>query len=311
MTQFISVYERACPGRSVRYTPNGSGDGISEFVDRETDFAGTDSPVVPPGGDWAKARARCDGNDPWNLPLVFGPIAITYNVFGVDSLVLDAAAIAKIFAGRIRTWDAPEIAALNPDLHLPRQPIVVFFRSDDSGTTDNFQKYLQSAAGPAWDRGAGKVFRGGVGRGRRGNEGTSAEIAQTPGSVTYSEWSFAQKQELPVARIITSAGSEPVTLSVASATASLSDIRISGNGNDLVLDTSALYQPSRRGAYPIVLATYEVVCSRYRDHEAAKAIKAFFRLALTDGQDDLTEAGYVPVTGEMVSRLHTAITDIS
>ncbi|HPY24086.1 MAG TPA: phosphate ABC transporter substrate-binding protein PstS [Mycobacterium sp.] len=327
MARFITTYERACPGRSVTYTPNDSGNGVSEFVAGKTDFAGTDSPVVPSsadwagddwggddwggddwgGDDWGRAQARCNGNGPWNLPLVFGPIALTYNVFGVDSLVLDPPAIAKIFTGRINTWDAPEIAALNPDLHLPRQPIVVFFRSDHSGTTDNFQKYLQSAAGPAWDRGAGKEFRGGVGRGRSGNAGTSAEIAQTPGSVTYSEWSFAQKQGLSVARIITSAGSEPVTLSAESVTASISGIRVNGRAHDLVLDTSTLYQPTRRGAYPIVLATYEVVCPTYADREVAKAVRDFLGIALTDGQAGLTDIGYVPVTAEIVERLKAAI----
>lgn len=307
MTRFITSYENACPGHSLDYTSNGSGAGVAEFAAGLTDFGASDSPIAPASEDWAKARARCGGSTPWNLPLVFGPIAVTYNVFGVDTLTLDASTTAKIFTGRITSWDAPEIAALNPDQQLPRQPIVVFFRSDDSGTTDNFQQYLQAAAGAAWGRGAGKAFQGGVGRGRRGNEGTSAEIAPTPGSITYTEWSFAQRQQLPVARIITSAGSDPVPLSVDTVTASISDIRIKGSGNDLTLDLSGLYQPGRRGAYPIVLATYEVVCSRYPDPQTAEAIKTFLEAALTIGQDGLTEIGYVPVTPSIAGRLTAAI----
>ena len=307
MTSFISSYEKACPGHSLEYTSNGSGAGIAEFADGLTDFGASDSPVIPPGDDWAGARARCAGNEPWNLPLVFGPIAISYNVFGIDSLVLDASTTAKIFTGKITSWDAPEITTLNPDQQLPRQPIVVFFRSDDSGTTDNFQQYLQAAAGPAWDRGAGKAFKGGVGRGRQGNEGTSAEIAPTPGSITYTEWSFAQRQQLPVARIVTSAGSDPVTLSVDTVTASISDIRIKGEGNDLVLDLSGLYEPTRRASYPIILATYEVVCSHYPDPQTAEAIRTFLEVALTSGQHGLTEIGYVPVTPSIAGRLTAAI----
>lgn len=311
MTRFITAYEKACPGHSLEYTSNGSGAGVAEFTAGLTDFGASDSPVIPPGDDWSGARARCAGNEPWNLPLTFGPIAISYNVFGVDSLVLDASTTAKIFTGKITSWDAPEITALNPDQQLPRQPIVVFFRSDDSGTTDNFQQYLQAAAGVAWDRGAGKAFKGGVGRGRRGNEGTSAEIAPTPGSITYTEWSFAQRQQLPVARMVTSAGSDPVTLTVDTVTASISGIDVSGSRNGVVLDLSGLYQPTRRDAYPIVLATYEVVCSRYPDSQTAEAVRTFLEVALTRGQHGLTEIGYVPVTPSIANRLRSAIAAIT
>lgn len=311
MASFITSYEEACPGHSLEYTSNSSGAGIAEFSAGLTDFGASDSPVIPPGDDWSGAYARCAGSEPWNLPLVFGPIAISYNAFGVDSLVLDASTIAKIFTGKITSWDAPEITALNPDQQLPRQTIVVFFRSDESGTTDNFQQYLQAAAGAAWGLGAGKTFKGGVGRGRRGNEGTSAEIAPTPGSITYTEWSFAQRQQLSVARIITSAGSEPVPLTVDTVTASISAIRIRTAAHDLPLDLSGLYRPTRRDAYPIVLATYEVVCSRYPDPQTADAVRTFLEVALTKGQYGLTEIGYVPVPASIASSLSVAIAAIT
>lgn len=311
MARFTIAYETACPGRSVDYIANGSGQGVSDFSRGRTDFAGTDSPVLPRTEDWVSAQARCGGHAPRNLPLVFGPIAITYNIFGVDSLILDPPAIAKIFTGKITFWDAPEIVALNADQQLPHQPIVVFFRSDDSGTTDNFQRYLQVAAGAAWDRGVGENFHGGVGLGRRGNDGTSAEIAPTPGSITYSEWSFAQKQGLPVARVITSAGSDPVTLSVDSVTASVANVKVIGDGNDLALDMSALYQPTQRGSYPIVLATYEIVCSHYSDQQVSTAVKAFLTVAMTEGQLGLASTGYVSLTAPITDRLRSAISAIT
>ena len=144
--------------------------------------------------------------------MVFGPIAITYNAPGVDALVLDGPTAGQdLQRHRRQSWDDPEIAALNPGKTLPAQPIVVIFRSDESGTTDNFQKYLDAASDGAWGKGAGKTFNGGVGEGAKGNEGTSAAIKTTPGSITYNEWSFAKSQGLAVAEIITSAGPDPVT----------------------------------------------------------------------------------------------------
>ena len=131
---------------------------------------------------------------------MFGPIAITYNLEGVDGLVLDGATVGKIFNGTVKNWDAPEIKALNEGATLPAQPINVIFRSDESGTTDNFQKYLDAASDGAWGKGAGKSFAGGVGEGAKGNEGTSAAIKSTPGSVTYKNGPSQSRRACPSPR---------------------------------------------------------------------------------------------------------------
>lgn len=311
MNRFIAAYENSCPGHSLDYTANGSGAGVSDFLDGRTDFAGTDSALSPGDADWLMARTRCGGADPWNLPLVFGPIAITYNVFGVDSLNLDGPTIAKIFTGRVTTWDAPEITALNPDLPLPRQPIVVLFRGDESGTTDNFQRYLQATAGETWGRGAGKTFHGGIGRPKQGNEGTSAAIPRTPGAITYTEWSFARRQQLPVAQIITSAGPRPVPLTVDTVMSAVTGVQPVGRGQDLVLDTAALYRPTRPGAYPIMLATYELVCSKYPDRATADAVREFLTAAVTGGQEGLADHGYAPLPDILAARLRAAAAAIA
>ncbi len=311
MTRFVTAYEAACPGFTLNYTSSGSGAGVSEFIGAQTDIGGTDSPLNADKGEVDKAKARCDGTEAWNLPMVFGPIAITYNAPGVDSLVLDGPTAAKIFNGTVKTWDAPELAALNPGKTLPAQPIVVIFRSDESGTTDNFQKYLDAASDGAWGKGAGKTFNGGVGEGAKGNEGTSAAIKTTPGSITYNEWSFAKAQGLSFAEIITSAGPDPVKLSVESAAKSIDDVKIKGVGNDLVLDTSSFYKPTDVGAYPIMLATYSLVCSKYPDSEVAPAVRAFLTVALGKGQEGLTDNGYIPVPEAFKGKLVTAINAIS
>src|SRR6185437_10918566 len=106
---------------------------------------------------------------------------------GVDSVALDGPTLAKIFNGTVTTWNAPEITALNSGKTLPGDKINVVFRSDESGTTDNFQKYLDAASDGAWGKGSGKTFNGGVGEGAKGNEGTSAAIKSTAGSITYNE----------------------------------------------------------------------------------------------------------------------------
>ena len=112
---------------------------------------------------------------------MFGPIAVTFNVNAVTSLNLDGPTLAKIFNGGITTWNDPAIQALNPGATLPAEPIHVVFRSDESGTTDNFQKYLDAASNGAWGKGAGKTFKGGVGEGAKGNDGTSAAVKATEG----------------------------------------------------------------------------------------------------------------------------------
>lgn len=311
MTRFVTAYEAACPGFTVNYTSSGSGAGVSEFIGGQTDFGGTDSPLNPDKGEVEKAKARCGGSDAWNLPMVFGPIAITYNVPGVDGIALDGPTAAKIFNGTVKSWDAPEIAALNQGKALPATPIVVIFRSDESGTTDNFQKYLDAASNGAWGKGAGKTFNGGTGEGAKGNEGTSAAIKSTPGSITYNEWSFAKNQGLQIANVITSAGPDPVVLSVESVGKSIEGVKIKGQGNDLVLDTSSFYNPTTPGAYPIVLGTYTVVCSKYPDSQVAPAVKAFLTIALGKGQEGLTDNGYIPVPDSFKGKLSAAIDAIA
>jgi phosphate transport system substrate-binding protein len=311
MTRFVTAYETACPGYTLNYTSSGSGAGVSEFLGGQTDFGGSDSPLSEEKGEVAKASERCGGNPAWNLPTVFGPIAVTYNVAGVDGLVLDGPTVAKIFNGTVKTWDAPEIKALNEGKTLPAEPINVIFRSDESGTTDNFQKYLDAASDGAWGKGAGKTFAGGVGEGAKGNEGTSAAVKSTPGAVTYNEWSYAKSQGLQVAQIVTSAGPEPVVLTAESAGKSIDAVQIKGEGNDLVLDTTTFYKPTEAGSYPILLATYEIVCSKYSDPEVATAVKAFLKAALGPGQEGLEDNGYIPVPDAFKTKLSDAVNAIS
>ncbi len=311
MMQFIAAYTTACPGYAMSYASTGSAAGISEFISGRYDFAGTDSPLSPQKGEVYRARVRCGDNDAWDLPMVFGPIAITYNLPGVDSLVLDAATAAMIFNGAITSWDSPRIAALNPDRPLPAQPIVVVYRSDQSGTTENFQSYLDIASDGAWGRALGKTFTGKGDKAAKGSAGAAAAVKTTPGSIAYNEWSFARKQGLAVARIITSAGAVPVTLSTASVDKAIDDMRIKSSGKYLIVDNSSFYKPAQPGAYPIVLGAYEVVCSKYPNPEIATAVKAFLTVALNEGQKDLADVGFTPISDSLKTKLEAVIDAIS
>jgi phosphate transport system substrate-binding protein len=292
MIRFIKAFEQACPDQTLNYTPNGSGAGISEFTGNQTDFGGSDVPLSR--NEYAAAQQRC-GSRAWNLPVVFGPIAITYNVKGLTSLILDAPTTAKIFNGGITAWNDPAIQALNQGANLPAEPIRVVFRSDLSGTSDNFQKYLETASNGAWGKGTGKTFDGGVGEGARGNDGTSSAVKATEGAITYNEWSYAQSKNLTMAQIITPAGPDPVTIGADSVGKTIAGAWVSGKGNDLVLSMTSFYKPTQPGAYPIVLATYEIVCSKYPDPQVGMAVKAFLESTIGGGQNGLADNGYVPI----------------
>ncbi|MEU6561279.1 phosphate ABC transporter substrate-binding protein PstS [Nocardia nova] len=310
MDRFVNAYEQNCDGAKLDYTSSGSGAGVNEFVGGQTDFGGSDSALDPKKDEPKKAADRC-GAPAWNLPTVFGPIAITYNLDGVTNLTLDGPTAAKIFNGTIKKWDDPIIKGLNQGVNLPGDDIHVIFRSDESGTTDNFQRYLDSASNGAWGKGAGKSFVGGTGEGAKGNEGTSAAIKNTKGAITYNEWSFAKSQNLATAQIITDAAVKPVPLTVDSAGKAIAAAKITGEGNDLIIDTNSFYKPTDPGAYPIMLATYEIVCSKYADAGTGTAVKAFLTSAINNGQNGLEESGYVPIPDAFKTKLTTAINAIS
>ncbi|HTZ13386.1 MAG TPA: phosphate ABC transporter substrate-binding protein PstS [Mycobacterium sp.] len=308
MSRFIKAYEQACPGQSVNYTPNGSGAGIGEFIGNQTDFAGSDSTLNK--GEEDQASKRC-GSQALELPVVFGPIAIAYNVNGLTSLNLNGPVAAQIFNGQITMWNDAAIGLLNLGVKLPNEPIRVVFRSDESGTTDNFQKYLDTASAGTWGFPAGKKFNGGVGEGASGNDGAAAAVKSTEGAITYVEWSFAQGQQLKTAKIITTASPDPVAISAQSVGQTISSAWFMRNGNDLALDMISFYRPNKPNSYPIVLATYEIVCSKYQDPQVGAAVKAFLQTAIGPGQTDLADHGYSPIPDEFKSRLVAAVNGIS
>jgi phosphate transport system substrate-binding protein len=310
MEQFVYAFVHACPGSTLDYNANGSGAGVTDFISNQTDLAGSGDPLSPSKGQPERAAQRC-GSPAWDLPAVFEPIAVTYHLSGVSTLKLDGPTTAKIFNGGITSWNDPAITALNAGTDMPATPIHVFFRSDQSANSSNFQKYLDAASNGAWGKGDGQTFNGGVGDGAAGDNGTSAAVQNNDGSITYNEWSFAVGKQLTMAQIITSAGPDPVSITTDSVSKTIAGAKIIGQGNDLVLDLSSFYKPTQPGAYPIVEATYEVVCSKYPDSATGTAVKAFMQAAIGPGQDGLDQYGSIPLPTSFKDKLATAVNAIS
>lgn len=303
----IADYTANCPDTTVNYNPTGSGAGIEQFNAGQVDFAGSDSALKEAEGEVAAAEERCDGNPAWNLPMVVGPIAMAYNLEGVDSLVLTPEVAAKIFNGTIKTWDDKAITALNSGAKLPSSAIKVFFRSDESGTTENFQKYLSGASGGAWTDEPSKVWPG-AGEGREKSSGVADGVKTTKNSITYVEWSFAKDNDLGVAQVDNGAG--PVELTGESVGTAVASAKQVGQGNDLRLELD--YATKADGAYPVLLVTYEIVCSKGLPADKTDLVKGFLGyFAAADTQSALEEIGYAPLPDEVRTKVATAVEAIS
>ncbi|OBH82767.1 phosphate ABC transporter substrate-binding protein PstS [Mycobacterium scrofulaceum] len=304
MALFNQVWGQYCPGKSVSYNPTGSGAGREQFIAGHVDFAGADSPLA--ADQIGPAAARCDGNPAWDLPLVFGPIALVYNLAGVPALVVSSDALAKIFSGRITAWNDPILAALNPGVVLPDTKITPIYRTDSSGTTDNVQKFLTAAAPQSWTKGVGTEFQGGVGEGATKSAGVVQAVRSTPGAIGYVEKGFADQAGLPYAQIGTNKGGV-IPLTNETAGNAVRTANFVGDGNDLVLDLNPMYSSQDPRSYPLVLATYEIVCSKGSDADTSGAIKSFLTVSAGSGQADLSSAGYVALPDKVKERLVAAI----
>lgn len=306
MTLAISGFQSKCNAQ-VSYNGTGSGAGITSFLAKQVDFAGSDSALNKEKGEPAKAKEAC-GSEAWDLPMITGPIAVAFNVKGVDKLTLDATTTAKIFSGAITTWNDAEIAKLNSGVTLPDQPINVFFRSDESGTTDNFTNYMGTAAPDVWKDPHGKSWTGKVGQGKAKTAGVSSAIKATEGGIGYVEWSYAITDQLKMAAIDT--GSGAVELSAESAGKAVEAAEVTGSGNDLSLKID--YATKAAGAYPIVLVTYEIVCSKYSDAAKGAAVKSYLSyMASSEYQDQLTQIGSAPLPAPILAKVETAVAAIA
>jgi phosphate transport system substrate-binding protein len=305
--QWTKAYGQACPGAILNYNPSGSGAGIQAFTANQVAFAGSDSALKPE--EVGPAKQRCQGNTPLNLPMVVGPVAVAFNVKGVDNLQLSPKTIAGIFAGKITKWNAPEIAKDNSGATLPATPIKTVHRADESGTTDNFTKFLKATAPDIWKWEPAKKWAAPGGQGAPKSDGVTTVVKQTDGAIGYIEMSYATNASLKTAKVANGAG-EFVALSPESASKALDGAQIVGTGNDLAMKID--YATKTAGAYPIVLVTYEVACEKGLPADQAKFVKSFLTYtASEDGQKALTDLGYAPLPATVATKVRSAVQALS
>jgi phosphate transport system substrate-binding protein len=304
MAEWINGYQSSCTGATIDYQANGSGAGIQDFINKQTAFAGSDSALKD--ADKTAADARCAAGPAIDIPMVGGAIVAAYNVTGVDKLILSSDVIAGIFGSTITTWNDPAIAALNPGVTLPSATIAQFHRSDSSGTTDNFTKFIAETSS-AWTFGHAKEWTAPGGQGAKGSDGIAAAVKSTPNSIGYVELSFAQDAKLSSAWVDNGSGTavEPTSDNAAKTIAAAT---ITGTGNDLALSID--YKTA--AGYPAVLVTYEITCEKGLDPSLVDLTRSFLTYAASDaGQAKLTDLGYVPITGELLTKVRTAVSSIS
>lgn len=308
MSQWIKEYQTACANATINYGGGGSGQGITDFVNAQTAFAGSDSPLNPAKDEPAKADARCTTGKAVNLPMVAGPIAVVYNVPGVTSLTLTPSVLAKIYSGAITTWNDPAIAAVNSGVTLPSSTITTVHRSDSSGTTDNVTRYLDAAAKADWTFGHDKQWKATGGQGSKGSDGVSATVKSTPNTIGYVEFSYATNSNLAYAKIDNGAGAvELTTDAIGKAVAAAT---VTGTGDDLSLKLD--YATKAAGAYPILLVTYEITCEQGLSGDQAALTKSFLTYTSSaDGQAKLAGLGYAPLPTEIQKKVQAVVAKIS
>jgi phosphate transport system substrate-binding protein len=306
MEQWISDFNAKCGANLNAYGGGGSGKGIADFIANQVDFAGSDSALSADQASQAQST-RCANNPAINLPMVTGPIALAYNLSGVDKLILTPKVLVGIFDGTISNWSDPAIAAVNPGVTLPSLAIQSVHRAEDSGTTDNFTKYLAAASGGAWTAAPGKSWSAPGGVAAQGSDGVSKQIASTEGSIGYVEWGFAQDDNLSVAQIDNGGGA--VELTSESAGKAVAAATVTGTGKDLSLKLD--YATKTPGAYPVILVTYEIVCSAGNAADVGPLLKSFLGYTSTDGQATLDTLGAAPLPAEIQTKVIASVQTIS
>ncbi|MEU3857214.1 phosphate ABC transporter substrate-binding protein PstS [Streptomyces sp. NPDC028722] len=301
---WVKAFSQACHVQ-INYKGAGSGAGVTSFNQGQIAFAGSDSALKPE--EVTASKKVCSGGQGIDLPMVGGPIALGYNVPGVDNLVLDAPTLAKIFDSKITNWNDAAIKKLNPGAKLPDLKIQAFHRSEDSGTTDNFTKYLIATTPDNWKYSGGKAWQAKGGQAASGSAGVAQGVKQNSGAIGYFELSYAK--DISTVSIDTGAKS-PVKPSTDSATADIAAAKVVGTGKDLSLQLD--YKTKADGAYPITLVTYEIVCDKGNKADTLPATKAFLRyIAGEDGQKVLAQNDYAPIPDEIITKVRSTIEGLS
>jgi phosphate transport system substrate-binding protein len=303
MQGWTAGFTTAQPGVEVSYDPVGSGGGREQFLAGGIDFAGSDAALDD--DELAAALQRCGPAGVFELPNYISPIAVAYNLEGVDELALSPGTLAGIFDRRITAWNDPAITADNPGADLPDTPITPVNRSDESGTTENFTEYLAEAGGEAWPYEPDGTWPAPGGESATGNSGVVAAVRGGQGTIGYAD--LSQARGLGIARVRVGDAFVAPTAEAAAAVVENSP-RVEGRGeHDHVIEVSR--DTTGSGEYPIVLVSYHIGCLEYEDRQTAELLRAFMTYVVSaEGQEAAAEvAGSAPISGALREQAEAAI----
>ncbi|WP_235736506.1 phosphate ABC transporter substrate-binding protein PstS [Nocardioides alcanivorans] len=278
-------------GVTVNYDPTGSSGGREGFLDGGFAFAGTDSYLSDE--EVAAAQETC-GTGAIEVPAYVSPIAIMYNLEGVDSLKLSPQVIADIFNGKVTKWNDSAITELNDGVDLPDANINAVHRSDGSGTTGNFTNYLTNVVPENWPHGEVEDWPIKHGEGANGTSGVVAAVTDNPNSIGYADAS--QAGDLGHVEVQVGEGFVGPSAEAASKIVEVST-RVAGRAEaDMAVDLD--YQTTDDTAYPIVLVSYLVACQQYADQQTADLVKGYLSYVVgPEGQAAAADnAGSAPLS---------------
>jgi phosphate transport system substrate-binding protein len=306
---WIAAFQTANSGVTLNYSPDGSGAGREAFMagGQNANFAGSDRALKTEELEGTFGQCA-DGTKPIDIPAYISPIAMIFKIDGVKELHLDPATAAGIFKGTITKWNDPAIVALNPDATMPDAAITAVHRSDDSGTTENFAKYLNTTAKDVWDAEPKGVWPYEGGEAAQGTSGVVDAVTGGTNVIGYADASRAG--ELGTAKI--KVGDEFVGFSpeAAAAVVEASPEAEGREENDVVFDLD--YSTTEAGVYPIVLVSYLIACQEYKDPAVGELVKAYLGyVTSTEGQTVAAdEAGAAPLSETVAAQVATAVESI-
>ncbi|WP_394940567.1 phosphate ABC transporter substrate-binding protein PstS [Psychromicrobium sp. YIM B11713] len=307
MDAWKTKFASANQGAQVQYSPDGSGAGRKALISGAAQFAGSDAYLNDE--ELADSKKVCGPDGAIDVPVYISPIAIAYNLKDVPNLKLDAATTAKIFRGEVKTWNDPAIAALNSGVTLPSTAITPVHRSDNSGTTQNFTDYLVQAAPDVWkDKSSGDWPSSLSGENAKGTTGVVKQVTQTEGAITYADESAVGT----LSTVSIKVGSDFVKVSAdaAAKAVELSKVADGRGPNDVAIKLDRTTTES--GVYPVVLVSYQVFCSTYKDQKTVDLVKAFGSYVVsTQGQQDAVAAAKnAPLSASLTDKAKKAIDSI-
>jgi phosphate transport system substrate-binding protein len=302
MSKWASQYQKT-QGVQVNYQSIGSGGGIQQMIAKTLDFGCTDAPM----NEEQLKKAQESGGEVVHIPLVMGAVVPIYNLQGINQpLRFTGPVLADIYLEKIKKWNDPELAQLNPGVELPDQDILTVHRSDGSGTTYIWVDYLSKVSPVEWKTRVGVAtsvnWPGGVAA--KGNEGVAGKVSQSPGAIGYVELIYALQNKISFGVVQNQEGIF-VTPSLESVTAAAQGA-LTHIPDDL---RYSLTNAPGKDSYPISGTVWAVL---YINQPRAKgeAVVRFLRWVTHEGQEYAKDLDYARLPGELVGRLEKKLDQV-